>query len=1172
MRTGCWLAATLAVWALGMAAAYARTLPGSTISTHIEWPYTQLPNSCSNSQQCELNSFCNAEGVCEQKISGRVYAKLMGVASATSTGIFGGLGVAMMFLLTGLLISGALTLRCNDGQVVHAVLWLAASVLVFIIAGLALGLSLGLTRVNKSINPLGNGTACASPSALVCGAFYCDMRSQRCFTSCTHSAQCTAGSACYAGQCFTAHERRVFRPTQPRFSRGAVAGISIGCTLAVLLLPVLCSRMRARVARYISTSTVCATAAVVCIVLSTTLTAATKSATPLQIASVNSTACTSDRQCAPYLCDPSARRCTTSCRTAEHCVPTFGCAGGVCVRSFVAIQRNVFSAWSATLLALMLAVFAGAGAVIVCCICDDDPPFFGLCVLTVLVACVTAIVCGPLMGLAKRNHVADSPGTGANCTDLAALACAPYYCDLNVGRCMESCSSSQLCTPGTSCKAKACVASQALAPVGKKNSNLSPGIIAAIALLSPLPVLLFAFFLWLMRGGCTFDDSSSESDDSDAEARQSFVLFMIFGTGLWIPIIVGLSLWGTRLDVPSSPGGIIIVSRYPGWLAFVAALGCSMLACLLALIFIRLFARFNYNEPLLTMSDRALAKVLQYGVVLTCLFITCMICFGLGFGLWRKAITPAVGGLVNGTRCSLSWDSRCLPHACDMSRGWCYASCSSDAECISGSQCRNGTCAAAIERAPLLATSMTIIACLGASLGAFFCCCACLTGTRGWVPQRRFCAGFTPFRIPMIILVSLGFAGLVCALVTVPLVYSRTPVRPAPQPDPRTALPCNMINARQCEPYFCDVPAGLCYGACTTDAHCSSAENFACSAGRCVYRSPRDVRLASWLLALALVACVAAWVFVPRLLAWLARRRALAYEAANAAAEARRRAFLEQQAAIRKVQLDVVPAAIGTVVGYGAAGTSTAVGAAGVGVAGASAEAGAVRAGDDPFVPLEPGAAACVICFSGPAQVRLTACTCEHGYCLNCAREALEAMVATAQFPARCPGCRADEQEEDANAPAFVRSLVPSGLIERLAQRSMLAIEFARRFIGFQLMKALNPAELVRCPSCDLLAVKPVMADKRGLKRTLATCSNCQTDFCCECLICWFEHDGYDCAGLARAKMQGTDTATMNLLRASSKPCPSCGALISRFRGHACTYALLTMVDAAQDVALGRRS
>ena len=51
----------------------------------------------------------------------------------------------------------------------------------------------------------------------------------------------------------------------------------------------------------------------------------------------------------------------------------------------------------------------------------------------------------------------------------------------------------------------------------------------------------------------------------------------------------------------------------------------------------------------------------------------------------------------------------------------------------------------------------------------------------------------------------------------------------------------------------------------------------------------------------------------------------------------------------------------------------------------------------------------CTICYAEDAQYALsTRCAGGHYYCAKCAKRTLESMLSAGQFPAQCPGCRAD--------------------------------------------------------------------------------------------------------------------------------------------------------------------
>ena len=117
----------------------------------------------------------------------------------------------------------------------------------------------------------------------------------------------------------------------------------------------------------------------------------------------------------------------------------------------------------------------------------------------------------------------------------------------------------------------------------------------------------------------------------------------------------------------------------------------------------------------------------------------------------------------------------------------------------------------------------------------------------------------------------------------------------------------------------------------------------------------------------------------------------------------------------------------------------------------------------------------CAVCFALPATVRFAGKACQHGFCDGCASQSLAAILDTDQFPAACPGCLAEEAtgvDHDDN------TLIQSEVIERLVRRAVVTLQFARRFINLQIMKAFNSDDIITCPSCGVLSVCPDMTGK----------------------------------------------------------------------------------------------
>ncbi|KNC53091.1 uncharacterized protein AMSG_09394 [Thecamonas trahens ATCC 50062] len=398
---------------------------------------------------------------------------------------------------------------------------------------------------------------------------------------------------------------------------------------------------------------------------------------------------------------------------------------------------------------------------------------------------------------------------------------------------------------------------------------------------------------------------------------------------------------------------------------------------------------------------------------------------------------------------------------------------------------------------------------------------------------------------------------LVLAFVTIPLVMDVRVDKSFVE------LPSSLsVDGKSCGPmpfdagcgsYVCDTRTRKCATSCFGErTGCGFGSR--CKRGVCVAGDDATPRIVASCTAglFALVALMAfGWPGVWRLLV----RRLRAGEHARAAALL---AAEEKQRLIPKVRVDVVP-----VRGYGALDVDPSrprlarelpppllVGA-GVG---SIQLAGSVSSDDSG----ESGASGCGvrtlpecgICFGDNVSVAFTVGFCEHGYCAGCAQSAVRDMIERGQFPAMCPGCRA----QDSMSP---RARVPAHVIEHLVARGVVDAETGSRWVVQSLLGAVPKGETTFCPGCELMCIKPDLSGKsqRQLQRSSrVVCPGCATDWCCNCSVPWFRHAGRSCDSIAADEATGRDAATLALLGATSKPCPRCGALISRPRGHSCHH------------------
>ena len=131
-------------------------------------------------------------------------------------------------------------------------------------------------------------------------------------------------------------------------------------------------------------------------------------------------------------------------------------------------------------------------------------------------------------------------------------------------------------------------------------------------------------------------------------------------------------------------------------------------------------------------------------------------------------------------------------------------------------------------------------------------------------------------------------------------------------------------------------------------------------------------------------------------------------------------------------------------------------------------------------------------------------------------------------------------------------------------------------------VQAFSPQDVVTCPACKLLCVKPETVKRAEAQEAAAEaheaaaaasggevppsqgkpaaeafkveCPHCEEQYCHRCLAFWFDHDGYTCEEWEDARDRGADRQTERELRRGHKSCPNCGTLFVHYRGHACHH------------------
>ncbi|KNC48455.1 uncharacterized protein AMSG_04901 [Thecamonas trahens ATCC 50062] len=1147
--------------------------------------YTAVPGSCTSDTHCGLYSFCNDDGICESSLTqGRILGGIMPTATVVVVAIFGACAAAIACGCSSYWASpGARCASPGEAGIERAVLSAQAATICCIVTALALGLTLGLWSADVTPSAPGAGRNCTSLQALACEPYFCDLRVEQCFTACSTQAHCSLGAECKAGVCVSTRTNLPSNSegqSQPKNPAGRVAAIAIFSALGWFCL---CSvsalfwNINANKSDYdwYFWSKCCATTGCIAIALGLGLGLGLPRATIVPIMpAINSTTCAGDRACAPYLCNEDIGACYDACATSDDCFTSFSCSAGKCVPGFAGVEVRSVSVGGTVAIVAAIAVF------ICCCFscffykCDpcsvynQEERMVGGLFCALLFTIVVVVVAGPLIGLAKHDvefaHPAPLNGT-AHCAQADALACAPYYCDLTSSKCRASCAADDECITGAKCsKSGECVydGPSRESMLDSKRRTLPAWATTIIALVSPLPlvVLLLGVFILFTVFRNTRYVVDHEYDLAPASCNGAILCCVI------IALTVGLALGLTQVaGSPSPHAGTVtphLAPAFPTWFVVTVTMAAACGSCGLVLVIARCTLSLPWRAGVMSLveSDSHTAKAFSAFCYLVITFAVVMTAVGVGMGTQTKLVVPAAPGAVNGTSCVTATDPRCFPFRCDVYAGTCYDSCTTSEECIDGQQCRAGQCATPPYSGLLRPRRLSAVVVAGAVLLAFSLCFICISSTAGWRPRARlWLSGFQRYRVPLISVTSCCcavFVGVVVAMLL--LMWSRVDDVAPVAATGAGARTCHHIADLACAPYLCDSITSSCYNVCSSDRHCQDYYECDKAAGKCVYASRDWARFIGNIL----IAVLATGL----VLGMASFRLDHLYTARKMKAALRRREeflrrlqeFKAQQAAIEPVVLDVdtpvgedgpdptLPTPAGASAGEGAA----------FDFEGAEPVDMDALAAAGTAAPAPHTSDVCGICYFAPSTVRFVRKNCTHGFCNECAASSLQMIIDTDQFPARCPGCLAEDMGLAPDDPMFQASLIESGIIERLARRMVIAIDFARRFISLQLMKAFASDDIVMCPACSLLNIKPdwEAVTKSAPNRYVVTCPNCTSEFCAECLGFSFEHDGYTCEEYARAMERGDDRQTQAFIASTSKPCPSCGVPTSRWRGHACHH------------------
>ncbi|KNC46737.1 uncharacterized protein AMSG_03165 [Thecamonas trahens ATCC 50062] len=208
---------------------------------------------------------------------------------------------------------------------------------------------------------------------------------------------------------------------------------------------------------------------------------------------------------------------------------------------------------------------------------------------------------------------------------------------------------------------------------------------------------------------------------------------------------------------------------------------------------------------------------------------------------------------------------------------------------------------------------------------------------------------------------------------------------------------------------------------------------------------------------------------------------------------------------------------------------------------------------DDPNAVFRHTDSACCVCFSDTVAVRMLGRACRHGFCDECAEQALNTIVESGQFPAACPGCLAD----GGMAAPVETAFIPAHVIEALVARGVLSIPFGRKFVSQQVMHAFDRSQFVCCPICDLMCFKPSWDDKvveTMVEPWRVECPACESAFCIKCNEYYRGHAGLTCEDFESKTQRAAEAASMGLILQTAKACPRCGTGVTHWAGHGCHH------------------
>lgn len=194
----------------------------------------------------------------------------------------------------------------------------------------------------------------------------------------------------------------------------------------------------------------------------------------------------------------------------------------------------------------------------------------------------------------------------------------------------------------------------------------------------------------------------------------------------------------------------------------------------------------------------------------------------------------------------------------------------------------------------------------------------------------------------------------------------------------------------------------------------------------------------------------------------------------------------------------------------------------------------------------------CQVCY-GDSEYGIST-ECKHFYCRECLRRSLEAMMDTAQFPAYCPMCRAENCVQGGE-PSCGRIEEPA--LHFLQQRGVISQEFMVRFLKQQ--KG-DQKLYFRCPArCGHLLESQ---NAQFVKTRNGSISTKPGKCPCGALVCVRCHQIVQSKEDAEAKMSrkvhkcpprkegaAMDASTLKMLNSLGKKCPRCEMFVQKNGG-----------------------